>query len=115
MLQTDGVRAVLLDPLGYFDTMPEAVIHLFGLWAARLEPEMNEVDFVTSYFALLADLQEGFIRSPLARRDPEAYRSFFVLFPHVVPKLLDGDAERVLAVWRRLLCEFVPESKPDSV
>jgi len=115
MLQTDGVRAVLLDPLGYFDTMPEAVIHLFALWATRLEPEMSEVDFVTSYFALLADLQDGLIRSPLARRAPKDYRHFFVLFPHVIPKLLDGDAERVLDVWRRLMREFVPESKPDSV
>ena len=115
MLQTEGVRAILLDPLGYFDTMPEAVIHLFSLWVARLEPEMSEVDFVTSYFALLHDLQDGLVRSPLAGRDPKDYRFFFVLFPHVIPKLFDADAERVLAVWRRMMVDFVPESKPNSV
>ena len=114
MLQTEAVRAVLLDPLGYFETMPEAVIHLFALWAARLEPEMTEVDFVTSYFVLLADLQDGLVRSPLARRDPKDYRPFFLLFPHVVPKLLT-EAEPVLSVWRRMMHEIAHESKGDPV
>ena len=109
-MRTSTICERLRDPLGYFNYIPNAVALLFDLWAERLEDEVTPVDFVTSYFALLQDLQDGLdsrtgdpLLHPLAGRPPADYRPFFIMFPHLIPWLLEDQAEEVAEAWRRTL------------
>lgn len=122
MIPTADLREILLDPLGVFTTLPEPVIEIFHLWAGRLEPEMSPTDLMTSYFGVLQDLREGRdhrtgepIPSALAGRPTEAYRYFFVMFPHVLPHLLGARAEEVLRVWREVVPKINTQEGEPSV
>lgn len=113
-MNTQAIRQRLLDPYGYWDIVPEPVLALFDLWAHRLEPEMSETDFVLSYYILLQDLQERRLAHPLTQAPPDLHRLFFVMFPHLVPKLMN-DSEEILGLWYRLVQNFAPENQASPV
>lgn len=109
MIQTDEVRQVLLDPLGYFEEpLPDPILYVLGLWAERLDPVMTPADFMLSYFGVLHDLQEGHdsrtgepLRGPLVGLPASGYRAFFILFPTLLPRLLGDRAKEVDVLWRK--------------
>lgn len=117
MLLTAEIQDKLRDPLGYFDEpLPEPVLHLLGLWASRLQPEMEVADFVSSYFVLLADLQAGWdsttaksLRDPLVGAPEALYRLFFAMFGPLIPRLAPDRAHEIEAVWRRSLFEIAQQ------
>jgi len=99
VIRTVKVQAILLDPLGYFDVIPEPIVEFMRLWASRLEPEMEPTDFMTSYYVLLEDVQKGDVKSwltPCVKLHPW----IFAIFPHLLPALLPREeAQRVHAIW----------------
>jgi hypothetical protein len=117
MLLTADIQNKLRDPLGYFDEpLPEPVLHLLGLWADRLQPEMEVEDFISSYFVLLEDLQTGWdstaaksLRDPLVGAPAALYRLFFAMFGPLVPRLVQDRAHEIETVWRRSLFEIAQE------
>ena len=106
-MDTSNIKQRLLNPFEHWDLIPESVVALFALWAMYLEPEMTPAEFIFSYYGLLQNLQERKVRYPLGEVSPDMQRFFFVMFPQLVPKLVDEPNE-ILTLWFRLVKEFAP-------